>query len=345
MNRYLWRILKQGCMLLVIIWLVFSVLKHFAYVEEYGGSKSQHEEGSVNGFKKGNRDEQHTGSSNAIPFMGPSNKTKQEHVKMKKDKKKQIEERMERLKRICKEFKDSYEYKHPAVTTKSIQLMQVSLDKHTLLWCSVLKAGFSNFRDTFNKLKAKRTILKIDMKLSHKKITNYTIRLLNVRNPWERLLSSYWDRIMTNHKPPTNTRNKWGRTMMAKYHNLNPKKIKYDDINVTFTEFLQYIVENPKHNRGHLEPHWMQYFESCKPCDVPYNFIVKTESLTEDAGFFFKQLGFNKNPFGDTERKNRAERLEKSYKDVPSWIMKRLITIYYWDFRLFGYDIEPPHVV
>ncbi|KAJ7334400.1 Carbohydrate sulfotransferase 14 [Desmophyllum pertusum] len=65
--------------------------------------------------------------------------------------------------------------------------------------------------------------------------------------------------------------------------------------NVTFTEFLKYIVTYTGYMTSN--DHWQKYEQLCFPCAFEYDFIGHFETLKEDARLFAEKGG-NRQPRG-----------------------------------------------
>ena len=89
----------------------------------------------------------------------------------------------------------------------------------------------------------------------------------NFRNPFERLVSAYKDKIR--EALPGTLHDKMRRKITHKYRNVavpRGKKLSPSLI-PTFKEFVQYIVdENAMHNAP--EMHWFPVYSFCNPCQV-----------------------------------------------------------------------------
>ena len=90
--------------------------------------------------------------------------------------------------------------------------------------------------------------------------------------------------------------------------------------------------------------HWAQYSTSCHPCHIDYDYIVKFETMREDAAYVLSKLGPHhqcleeKYPelFNFTQKSSSM--YEKQFSTLSSQQINRLKEIYSIDFKLFGYD-------
>ena len=114
------------------------------------------------------------------------------------------------------------------------------------------------------------------------KLNTYT-KLLIVRDPYERLLSAYIDKLEhgKNHKY-------WGRYVR---HIIRNDKKKYGasaNSELTFSAFVNYVNGLTK---PHINEHWRPYHQLCFPCAIKYDVIAKYETLTDDSERFLRLIG------------------------------------------------------
>ena len=94
-----------------------------------------------------------------------------------------------------------------------------------------------------------------------------TRMILSARNPYTRLFSAYIDRM---YIPSTS----------ISVRGKNDPKCKTE---ITFSEFLQYVVNNTR--QGIFDYHWSPVFYLCKPCEINPAFLLKQETFYDD--FFY----------------------------------------------------------
>ncbi|CAH1773177.1 unnamed protein product [Owenia fusiformis] len=255
-------------------------------------------------------------------------------------------QRKSHLSKMCELFRRSTEYENPQLFYRYPQTYIRNITFPTypfhLLWCPVFKAGYTNWNKTFLDLDAKLDPRSTDITNSSNIDTkHHHVRFLIVRNPWERLLSAFLDRLEYHPQMKSFQRDHFGRLIMAKYHNVNASALPYEKINVTFQEFLQFIVDEPRQTKHHLADHWVQYYEYCKPCDIDYNYIGKVETLSQDANYILYKLGFISARFKDQKAQTTAK-MVKYYESIPCYLMDKLSLVFFWDFKLFDYDLKYP---
>ncbi|KAK8740121.1 hypothetical protein OTU49_003051, partial [Cherax quadricarinatus] len=174
------------------------------------------------------------------------------------------------------------------------------------------------------------------------------VRFLVVRDPLERLLSAYRDRILdtthvswqAHHFVPLIL----GRTRGRSY---SRNELYNTDGSVkvvpSFSEFLSFIVDEEPQD---FDPHWMPIYQACGLCHVNYTAVVHTETFLEDIQYIMRVSGLdtkvnssllmenrNKGHGGDTH-----DLLLTNYQTIDPSLYFRVVRKYKHDFGLFGYD-------
>ena len=96
-----------------------------------------------------------------------------------------------------------------------------------------------------------------------------SILFSTVRHPFERIVSAYQDKIVD-------------------YENYKKKLKSFGG--VSFFHFVTMILDTgakncQEMNRCSLDKHWRPFISRCGYCDVPYNIIVKAETIQEDQKY------------------------------------------------------------
>ena len=175
---------------------------------------------------------------------------------------------------------------------------------------------------------------------------------LVVRNPFDRLLSAYRDRILNpftaeakdaipkiikREKLDTNLTaylKRHGKKNLAQF---NGTEADYP----TFSMFLRYVVR--QRNRYQKNLHWMGYHDRCLPCRFNYTAIVKLETAKTDHKYVLRQSGLLK--FGaDFEHAHqtkggKTESVRRKYfSQIDCSLLRLVYDMYRVDFQLFGYQ-------
>jgi hypothetical protein len=96
------------------------------------------------------------------------------------------------------------------------------------------------------------------------------------RNPFERLVSGYRDKILLALRGSHHE--KVGRSIILKYRGVDVKRLGRIGLKMkpTFTEFVRYIVDD--YNSGiDLDMHWTPVFSFCNPCQVRFHEFESNE--------------------------------------------------------------------
>ncbi|XP_067653897.1 uncharacterized protein [Haliotis asinina] len=188
--------------------------------------------------------------------------------------------------------------------------IEVDISRGTL-YCPLLKVGSTFWRRIFyamrqnatihtpydisiNKaLMSKRDTLQKLLPLNNSSTQQYlkeSVNIMFVREPFSRLISGYVDKLFAP--------NPYFWTVIGKYIISNyrkdpsPQSLRCGH-DVTFPEFVQYVVDTEARNDPHRDAHFTPTYDQCKPCQVPYNIIGKMETFKDDTAFILNTLGYN----------------------------------------------------
>ena len=205
------------------------------------------------------------------------------------------------------------------------------------------------------------------------------ITLINVRHPFSRQISTWRDKFSIFPKgfehPVTKFFQKEIKACMdldlkhsRSSHTLSPgtddKKSKY----CTFESYLEILVEEILSDEnifsGSVSGQFLPVSYYCSPCDVPYNFISKSETSSIDSQYFMEQYfpflksdpnskrsrkikkgiflprKYGDSLIDDTDLDSLYLSMERFVKSVNVEILVKFYEKFYWDFELFGYEVE-----
>ena len=179
-----------------------------------------------------------------------------------------------------------------------------------------------------------------------------TIGFLIARNPYERLVSGYRDKILGEAvRYPSAVYGQISRIILRKYRQKDlygPSKISTP----TFTEFIRYIVDEVAEGRE-LDMHWTPSYKFCNPCQVNLTHIIKFETIDRDTSWIVKKANLT-SFMPQTKRSKQENKLQiNAAKDgqntssivhtylqkLPQEILNDLNDIYEIDFDIFGYQL------
>ena len=149
-----------------------------------------------------------------------------------------------------------------------------------------------------------------------------------VRNPFHRLLSGYLDKIYTANpfywgllgkeiRFTGVVNNILRRPDQKTVNSIKPHASCYH--NITFDEFIQYVVEAENTTARKRDPHFMPMYDLCKPCQFQYDFVGKMETFKKDFTFVMETLNISKFDVNSLEEKAS----EDVFLDVASSLDER----------------------
>ncbi|XP_063420151.1 carbohydrate sulfotransferase 11-like [Mytilus trossulus] len=295
-----------------------------------------------------NRPEQHL-KSNAHEGQISSNRSFTEEPEI----------RAQQLQNVCRKLKD-IGHIPVAIPGHSYQYMYVN-DEYKFIFCMMPKLACTNWKRIFlalsnkfpnkdfviNKmgsgdvhdtwLKYGNTLDKYSYSEIQKKLQTYK-KLVFVRDPFERLLSAFKDKMF--RKDPPFFRNIAEKIIRLK----RSKEVNHSD-EIKFVEFVKYLTD-PDTFESSYEQHWAKYENLCQPCLVNYDFIGKFETMKNDISRTFKYLDikiFNETVFPDRSvsyKNTESSKITQTfYNQLPEMYLKRLWHLYKIDFQMFSYQM------
>ncbi|XP_076813769.1 carbohydrate sulfotransferase 11-like [Clavelina lepadiformis] len=228
-------------------------------------------------------------------------------------------------------------------------------EKYKLAYCFIPKSGCSNMKKLMLDIEGYNTttlknaeIHDVSRKYLRKGTPNNILKenylkLIMVRQPYERLVSSYNDKIRF---PYNDQFSKFSKMMKELYGNTS--QVQDTESTPSFEEFVKYVSDG--RNQGFKnggEMHWNTYTSLCNPCHVEYDVILHLETIKDDVRYLLRLIGapdaydfsrgYSKGGQSMTEQRNY---LEKYFKQLTSSQKDKLYKAYEYDFKLFGYSPE-----
>lgn len=168
-------------------------------------------------------------------------------------------------------------------------------------------------------------------------------QILTVRNPLERIVSGYRDKMTRIIGPYYQ---KVAQYVLQRYKFLrknnftteNPQKENFP----SFEDFVNFLVDEetiPFQD----DLHWESYFNLCNPCQHEYDIIIKLETLTEDSSYLRKVLSVDKTDFAliiPPSKNPDRYNFMGYYSSLSKNLLKKLCLKYKFDFEAFGYDCK-----
>ncbi|XP_041051202.1 carbohydrate sulfotransferase 14 [Carcharodon carcharias] len=221
-------------------------------------------------------------------------------------------------------------------------------DEYKFLYCYVPKVACSNWKRVIKVLSGVLDNVHVQIKMDHKNdlvflgdLKNSEIKyrlkhyykFLFVRDPMERLLSAYRNKFGEIEA----YQRRYGMEIVRRYRK-SVGQSKGDD--VTFTEFLQYLVDEDVET---MNEHWMPIYNLCQPCAVTYDYIGSYERLQSDARHVLQSVGAPQSvEFPQRQawyKPITKETLHYYLCKVPQGLLNELLPKYILDFSLYAYPL------
>ena len=113
-----------------------------------------------------------------------------------------------------------------------------------------------------------------------------------------------------------------------------------------YYEFPKKLDEKHNLRKGsrYFEQHWAQYSTLCHPCHIDYDYIVKFETMREDAANVLSKLGPHNQCLEDkypelfSFSQSSSSVFDEYYGKLSLDQINRIKEMYSIDFKLFGYN-------
>ena len=165
---------------------------------------------------------------------------------------------------------------------------------------------------------------------------------LVARNPFERLVSAYRDKILKSY---------WidvAKEILAKYRKVIVPRYRVGRVAPTFKEFVTYVLDE-FHAGNELDGHWAPVYNFCNPGQVTLTHIIKFETFDRDSHAILQKANLShlvpqdKKFMKTNENASRGNQnstlLVDSYlTELTPDLLDGIRELYSIDFDLFGYD-------
>ncbi|XP_050316019.1 carbohydrate sulfotransferase 11 [Anthonomus grandis grandis] len=236
------------------------------------------------------------------------------------------------------------------------QLHHILVDHtHKLLYCYVPKVACTNWKRVMMVLTGQSNatnLVNIPADLAHansstvrlsemtkaeanRVLGEYTMFLI-ARHPFERLLSAYRNKFVDSLPSSKYFQSRYGKYILKKYRpSATPEELE-SGVNVTFTEFVSFLL-----NDGvDTNEHWTPIYDLCLPCSLNYSFIGHYETLSQDAKTILDMVDAPSLVFPVTRAGHTRDRLREYFQQLSIFSIEHLYKKYLADFKLFGYGLE-----
>lgn len=169
-----------------------------------------------------------------------------------------------------------------------------------------------------------------------------------VRHPFERLVSSYMDKIIR-------LGDQWYKTVAPDMTGNRLQNEKYRKVahqwyqeDHSFSSYVDLVLN--RYSKGKvLDMHWKPMYDHCNYCYFKYDFIGRMETFNEDVKYVIKtnaledKISIKDSEFQANSVGNGTNTLAKElfHKNLSRDQIENLYQYYKMDFELFGYDAKP----
>ncbi|XP_045599793.1 carbohydrate sulfotransferase 11 isoform X1 [Procambarus clarkii] len=230
-------------------------------------------------------------------------------------------------------------------------------DEYKLVWCNIFKAASSTWMYNFiimagNSDKYYQKSMKtspvevtrefyprpsledLERSVTHLNYTSFVI----VREPFQRLLSAYRDKMESPKQPYYESL----RCAIVANFSSDAHENR-GRCTPTFSEFVDYLLEEASLGRPPNE-HWAPYYSFCSPCRVNFDYILHFETLPRDEAFLLQAVeGLSRvvSPHNLHSSNTNYETINRDYfSQLTSAQIQGLLAIYQHDFTIFGYSVQ-----
>ncbi|XP_068229133.1 carbohydrate sulfotransferase 11-like [Palaemon carinicauda] len=229
-------------------------------------------------------------------------------------------------------------------------------EKFKLIWCNIFKAASSSWLYNFllmagytdKEMRKTKTPL-IDF-LRHNVYKRPSVEELKsflgredfssfiiVRNPFERLLSAFRDKIESSRQAFYRPL----RCYIQKTYGIQGKRLH--NCKPSFPAFIDYVIEEHRNGKAPDE-HWAPYYQFCSPCQTKFDYILRFETLDQDEAFLVNEI----EGLVSVIKPHKLHSSHTVYSTVTEFYFRQLsaeqmtalYAIYEKDFRIFDYDVK-----
>ncbi|XP_034825653.1 carbohydrate sulfotransferase 11 [Maniola hyperantus] len=234
-------------------------------------------------------------------------------------------------------------------------------DEHKLLYCYVPKVACTNWKRILMILEGKwndTDVLSVPASLAHSPgmfrnlsmvsieernimLENYH-KMIIVRNPFERLLSAYRNKLEGDLPSAKYFQDRVGRRIIKAFReNPSNESLEYGH-DVTFKEFALFLTNKSRDLADIVNnEHWQPVTTLCHPCLIKYTLVGKYETLLDDSLLALHTINASHIQFPRlAHTSGTSEKLRKYFSQLDLPLIRKLYKLYKYDYKIFNYDLD-----
>ncbi|CAH2104243.1 unnamed protein product [Euphydryas editha] len=234
-------------------------------------------------------------------------------------------------------------------------------DDHRLLYCYVPKVACTNWKRILMILEGKwnnTDVLSIPAGLAHSPgmfrnlssvskedrdnmLENYH-KMIIVRNPFERLLSAFRNKLEGDLPSAKYFQDRVGRRIIKAFReNPSNESLEYGH-DVTFKEFALFLTNKSKELADVVNnEHWQPITNLCHPCLIKYTLVGKYETLLDDSLLALHTINASHIQFPRlAHTSGTSEKLHNYFSQLDLPLIRKLYKLYKYDYKIFNYDLD-----
>ncbi|XP_049886586.1 carbohydrate sulfotransferase 11 [Pectinophora gossypiella] len=234
-------------------------------------------------------------------------------------------------------------------------------DEHKLLYCYVPKVACTNWKRILMILAGKSNdtdVLSITASIAHTPglfrnlstvakpecdimLENYH-KMIIVRNPFERLLSAFRNKLEGEMQSAKYFQDRVGRRIIKAFRE-NPSNESLElGHDVTFKEFVLFLTNKSEELADVVNnEHWQPITNLCHPCLIKYTLVGKYETLLDDSQLALHTINASHIQFPHlAHTSGTSEKLHTYFSQLDLPLIRKLYKLYKHDYRIFNYDLD-----
>ena len=185
------------------------------------------------------------------------------------------------------------------------------------------------------------------------KVIHSTVKVVTVRHPIERILSAYRDKFIYSVMGKGSL--DAYRYIIINYRKQSPNNIEQQSFvsgepKISLTEFVRLVTDQ----NAPFNVHWITYMESCHPCAIKYDHVIRTETMQFDTKPILPLLHGGKSAEWEIKIQNSRStsthdinhtkqafpKTLSEFDNVPKQYIRNLIEHFKDDLETFGYTFS-----